>query len=110
MSDLGKVRGQRLHIFLGKADERSRLLATGLHGSPARHNNDELGAEIGKDVGAGPAETVAISEQHDYRSNAPSHAKHGERGTAAIVPHGAVGFLDQMMKVQIMEHIASVFH
>ena len=82
----------------------SRLLATGLHGSRARHHDDELGAEVGEDVGAGPAETVAIGQQHDDRGNAPGHAQHGERGAAPIVAHGSIGFLKQITK-----HVASPF-
>src|ERR1019366_299579 len=88
MRDLGKVGGKRLYIILSKADEDSRLLPTGLHGSTARHYDDELGAKIGKNVGAGPAKTIAISKQHDHGGNAPSHAQHGECCAAAIVPHG----------------------
>src|SRR6202049_2765636 len=101
MSDLGKVGGKSLYIILGKADEDSRLLPTRLHGSTARHYDDELGAEIGKDVGASPAKTVAISEQHDHRRNAPSHAQHSEGGAAAIVPHGAVGFVEHIPEHRI---------
>src|SRR5207302_5602435 len=55
MGDLGKVGGKRFYILLSKADEDSRFLTPGLHGGTARHHNDELGAEIGKDVGAGLA-------------------------------------------------------
>src|SRR6266478_10117688 len=53
VGDLGKVGGKRLNIILRKADEVSRLLTTSLHGSTARHHDDQLGPEIRKDVGAG---------------------------------------------------------
>src|SRR4029077_4956703 len=70
--------------------------------STPRHHNDQLGAEISKDVGAGPAKAVTISEQHDHRGNAPGHSQHGECGAAAIGAHGAVRFLEQ-----IVEHFVS---
>ena len=33
------------------------------------------------------------AEQDDYGGNSPGHAEHGQRGAAAVVLHGAVGFL-----------------
>src|ERR1700674_2824475 len=96
VGDLGKVGGKRLYIILSKADEVSRLLTTGLHGSTARHHDDKLSAEICKDVGAGPSKSIAISEQHDHRSDPPGHAQHGQRRAAAIVTHGGIGFVEQI--------------
>ena len=103
MGDLGKVGGQCLNVILGESNKVSGLLSAGLHGSAARDYDDELGPEIGEDVGAGPAKAIPIREQHDDGGDAPRHAQHGERGAAAIVPHGAVGFLEQIMK-----HIGSL--
>ena len=89
VGDLGKIGGKRFDVFLGKADWDSRLLAARLHGSPARNHDHQLGAEIGKDVGAGLAEAIAVGQQHDHRGDAPGHAEHGERSAAAVVPHRA---------------------
>ncbi len=92
VGDLGKVGGQRVYIFLGKADEHTRFLTTRLHRSAARNDDDELRAKIRKNVGARLAKTVAISKQHDHRGDAPSHAQHGQGCATAIVTHGSVGF------------------
>ena len=79
-----------------KRTSTARLLTTGLHGSAARNHDDQLGAEVGEDIGAGLAKTIAISQQHDHGGDAPGHAQHGERSAAAVVPHGAVGFAEQI--------------
>ena len=96
VGNLGKVGGQRLHIIQSKVDEGSRLLTTRLQGSTPRSHDDQLGAEVSKDIGAGPAKTIAVSQQHHHGGDAPGHAQHGEGGAAAIVPHGAVGFSEQI--------------
>ena len=80
-----------------------RFLSAGLHGSAARNHDDELGAEIGEDVGAGLTKTIAIGEQHDHRGDAPGHAQHGQCRAAAVVTHGAVSFTEQITK-----HIRSI--
>ena len=85
----------------------SRLLAASLHRSTARNHDHQLGAEIGEDVGAGLAETIAVSEQHDHRGDAPGHAEHGERGAAAIVPHGAVSFASKSREHHVYIHFYS---
>ena len=90
--DLGKIGGERVDVILREANLHSGFLAPGLHGSFTRNHDDELSPEIRKDVGAGLAETIAVGEQHDDRGDAPSHAQHGERGSAAIVAHGRIGF------------------
>src|SRR5579863_100258 len=98
MRDLGKIGSERVYIIQSKADEHSRFLTAGLHGSAARNHDDQLRTEIGKDVRTSLAKTISISEQHDHGGDAPSHAQHSERSAAAIVPHGAVGFLEQITK------------
>ena len=100
MGDLGKIGGERFHIFLREADGDPGFLPARLHGSAARNHDHQLGAEIGEDIGAGLAKAIAISQQHDDRGDAPRHAQHGERSAAPVVPHGAVGFVEQ-----ITEHI-----
>ena len=91
--NLRKIGGKHLYIFLGEADRNPSFLPACLHGGLTRHDDDEFRPEIGEDCRAGLAKTIAIGEQHDYSCNAPSHAKHGERGPAPIVTHGRVGFL-----------------
>ena len=66
------------------------------------HYDHKLGAEVGEDIGAGLAEPVAISEQHDHRGDAPRHAQHGERGAAAVVSHGAVGFAVELAESSVI--------
>jgi hypothetical protein len=103
MGDLRKVGDERVNIVLSEADLNSRFLAARLHGSCARHNDHQLRAEIGKDVLAGLAESIAISEQHDHGGNAPGHAQHGESGAAPVVAHRRVRFAEQITK-----HVSSV--
>ncbi len=98
MRNLGKVGGQHVHVFQGEADGPTRLLSTCLGGGAIGHDDHQLGAEVGEDVGAGLAKTVAPGQQHDHGGDAPGHAEHGKRGAAAIVPHGVIGFLKQIAK------------
>src|SRR4029077_9734817 len=49
-----------------------------------------------ENIGAGLAEPVAVGQQHHNRGDTPSHAEHGERGAATVVPHSAVGFVEQI--------------
>src|SRR4029077_16646324 len=96
ISDLGKIDGKGINIIESKPEGNSRFLTTRLHGSLSRNYDDQVTAEVGKDVGAGPAKTIAIGKQHDDCRDAPRHPQHGERSTAPVVKHGAVGFLKQI--------------
>ena len=98
VGDLRNVGGQRVHVVQGKADGGAGLGAAGLHGSGAGNHDDHLGAEVGKDIGAGLTEAVAVGEQHHYRGDAPGHAEHGQRAAAAVVTHRLIGFLEQVVK------------
>ncbi len=98
MRDLREVRGKQIDIVHGEADLRTGLLSTRLHGTAARNQNHQLGAEVGEDVGARLAKTVAVGQEHDDRGNAPRHAQHGQCRASAIVPHSSVGFLKQVAK------------
>jgi len=40
--------------------------------------------KLAKNIFAGPAKAGAVRQQHNHRSNSPSHAQHGESGAAAI--------------------------
>jgi hypothetical protein len=62
----------------------------------AGNHDEKLGSEIGKDVGEGAAEAVAVGEKHDDGGDAPGHAQHGEGGAAPVVAHGIVGLLEQV--------------
>ena len=52
--------------------------------------------KLSKDVLDGTAETIAVGQQQHDRRDAPGHAQHGEQRLAQIVPHGAVGLLEQI--------------
>src|SRR5439155_15850055 len=101
VSDLRNVGGERVHVGKGKPYGRTGLLTAGLHRAAARDHDHQLGAEVGEDVGGGPAEAVAISQQQDDRGYTPSHAKHGEGGAPTVVLHSAVGFVEQITEHRI---------
>src|SRR5208337_735578 len=67
-----------------------------LHGTAPWSQDHQLGAEVGENIGAGLAEAVAVGKQQDNRGYAPGHAEHGQSGAAAAIPHGSVGFGQQI--------------
>ena len=93
MGDLRDVGSEPIDVIERNANLCASLFAAGLHGRSARDHNEELGSKVGKDVGAGAAETIAVGKQHDDGGDSPGHAEHGEGGAAPVVAHGVVGFL-----------------
>src|SRR5438034_290137 len=75
--------------------------STRMHGGLTRYNYDQLGAEVGKDVRAGLAESGAVSKQHDNSGYTPPHAQHGQSSAAAVMTHCRAGFLQQIAKHEL---------
>ena len=96
VGDLGDVGAEQINVVERDAEGQTGLLATGLHGRAAGDHDHEFGAKIPEDIGDGDAETIAVGEQHDDGGDAPGHAQHGERGTAPVVAHRVVGFVEQV--------------
>ncbi len=97
VGDLWDVGCEQIDVVQRETSFRAGLLATGLHGGAARDDDKKLGPEVGKDVGAGAAEAIAVGEEHDNRGDPPGHAQHSERGTPPVMTHGVVGFLEQVL-------------
>src|SRR5207248_2103326 len=96
MGNLREIGGEDVDIFKRQAQLLACLLAASLHRGTSGNHDHQLSSEIGEDVGAGLAEPVTISQQHDNGSDAPRHTKYGQGGAAPVVPHGIVSFLEQI--------------
>src|SRR5581483_10558587 len=96
MGNLWEIGGEDVDIVKCQAQLLARLLPTRLHRGTAGDNNHQLGAEISEDVGTGLSETVAVGQQDDDRGDAPRHTQYGQGSAAPVVPHGRVGFLEQI--------------
>ena len=88
--------GECVHIVESKAYLRTCLLAASLHRGPARNYDHQLGAKVGENISASPAEAVPVSKQQHNRGYSPSHAEHGQGGAPPVMLHGAIGLLKQI--------------
>src|SRR5664279_2933967 len=96
VGNLWNVGSEQVDVLEREAGLRAGFLAAGLHGRAAGNHDDELGPEVGEDVGAGAAEAIAVGKEHADGGNAPGHAEHGEGGTAPVVAHRVVGLMEQI--------------
>ena len=63
---------------------RARFCASGLQFGTAGEDEDQVGTKRAESRPNPALESRAISQKQDDRSDAPSHAQHGERGAEAL--------------------------
>src|ERR1039458_8502385 len=91
--DLGNILCQQVDILRSKAQGRTCLLATSLHGGAARNQNHRFGTERSENVSHDLAASIPVGKQQHKGSNPPSHAQHSERSRATVVSHCSPGLM-----------------
>src|ERR1039458_1475651 len=88
-----------INVIEGEPDLGAGFLPAGLLRSAPGKDTDNARAPVGENGFDGAAESCAVGQQQNHRRNAPCHSKHGQRGAAPIVAHGAVS-----LRHQIFDH------